>query len=500
MSAFTSKGFLMPRARKYVRDPVTRKLIDGLSVHKKSGRYYSLEEDGTRVYFGTNLPLAIFRFRQWQAERSGDVTSAINFKTAVAAQDYVKALETIEDLRESPDARIRGLVEFVDRQIEQIVYHDPHALDIAREIASNPEASDIVIDEGTNAVLWGRIREMLLTNPARFEERTGLKVQVIDAPDTSPTLKRIGDLYQDKVDILDKTKQKAETWWKEFKKGVAPAKTVGEVTVDHVRNYRDTMLAKGYAPKTIAHRFQAVRTLLRNAQVEGHSCPELTQLLDHCQMLKPPRQSGGGNPHPIDRKDLHKLLAKADTVDSALILIGLNCAMLAKELSALDQADVDLDKGVVATRRRKKGQVVRAAVLWERTIQALREYLEAFPHDTAALFIGRTMRRWKGKTMPTGGGGRMSEHTIRNRFKRLREKAAVDDNVKFEDLRDGAQTSAVEGGADPLQADVLLGHQTGIRDRYLQRNPWYVKNACEAVEKTYFGPEEKTGEEDDGKA
>jgi len=36
----------MPRPRKYVRDPATRKPVDGLSFHKKSGRYYSLEEDG----------------------------------------------------------------------------------------------------------------------------------------------------------------------------------------------------------------------------------------------------------------------------------------------------------------------------------------------------------------------------------------------------------------------------------------------------------------------
>lgn len=91
----------------------------------------------------------------------------------------------------------------------------------------------------------------------------------------------------------------------------------------------------------------------------------------------------------------------------------------------------------------------------------------------------------------TGSGDRISEHTIRNRFKRVRTKAKVDDCVKFEDLRDGAQTAAVEGGADPLQADVLLGHQTGIRDRYLQRNPNYVADACEAVERYYFGPKKK---------
>jgi len=60
-------------------------------------------------------------------------------------------------------------------------------------------------------------------------------------------------------------------------------------------------------------------------------------------------------------------------------------------------------------------------------------------------------------------------------------------SVEPEDFRDGSQTAAVEGGADPLQADVLPGHKTGMRDRYLKRNPRYVADACKKVEAYYFG-------------
>lgn len=71
-------------------------------------------------------------------------------------------------------------------------------------------------------------------------------------------------------------------------------------------------------------------------------------------------------------------------------------------------------------------------------------------------------------------------------FGKIRDKAGL--TVKFEQLRDGGQTAAIEGGADPIHADILMGHKIpGVRDNYLARNPNMVADACEAIEQHYFG-------------
>lgn len=54
--------WVMPPQRKYIRD-ANRKLVDGLSIHKPSGRHYSIDDDGKRRYWGTDRPEAIRRFR-----------------------------------------------------------------------------------------------------------------------------------------------------------------------------------------------------------------------------------------------------------------------------------------------------------------------------------------------------------------------------------------------------------------------------------------------------
>ncbi len=329
----------------YWVDPRTNKPIVGLSRRSYDDRFYATQNRNKT--FGTDPEEAVFRFYQWKAR---EAQSSVTLEDS-PGEDGTLDITRLQEHLEAPFTLVLG--------------------------KDGPALKTDVPEE----VFWAKVRELILKDLPEFSRKVSLNVQVLDKPVESISLGKVGDLYEAKTDVTPKTKAKMKKWWEEFTEAVAPSKTVADITVDHVRRYRDGVLGMGFGPKTIAHRFHAIRTLLRNAQVEGYSSPELTLLLDHCKMLKPPRQSNGGDPHPVSRGDLEKLLAKADVIDTALILMGLNCAMLAKELSDLDQEDIDLDKGVLVTRRQKKGQVVRAAVIWPRTCRAVRRYLKAFPHD-----------------------------------------------------------------------------------------------------------------------
>ena len=79
-----------------------------------------------------------------------------------------------------------------------------------------------------------------------------------------------------------------------------------------------------------------------------------------------------------------------------------------------------------------------------------------------------------------------ANHIGRN-FRRRRTDAELPEEVKFDNIRDGAYTAAVDGGADVNQAKMLAGHRVGISDHYLKRNPAMVADACRAIGEAYFG-------------
>jgi site-specific recombinase XerD len=82
---------------------------------------------------------------------------------------------------------------------------------------------------------------------------------------------------------------------------------------------------------------------------------------------------------------------------------------------------------------------------------------------------------------------RWSTKTATNQYRRLRKEAGVDEEVKCEDLRDGAYTSAIDSGADLTQAKLLAGHSTGISDHYTMRKPTMVHDAIMGIYRAYFG-------------
>jgi integrase len=124
---------------------------------------------------------------------------------------------------------------------------------------------------------------------------------------------------------------------------------------------------------------------------------------------------------------------------------------------------------------RGKTGVPRVAVLWHRTLDAIREYQTPAPHQSVSLFVSRS------------GVPFNANHMGRN-FRRRRAEAGLPDSVTFDSIRDGAYTAATRGGAIVDQARMLGGHRvSGVSDYYLKRNPQMAAEACAAIEKAYFG-------------
>ena len=204
----------------------------------------------------------------------------------------------------------------------------------------------------------------------------------------------------------------------------------------------------------------------------------MRRLLDLCEMLVPPR-ANGKDPNPIARQHFEQLLSVCDSKWKAAYLLALNAALYPSEVADVRKTEIDLDAKTLRMDRGKTG-IVRIAVLWDRTVDAIREYQAEHPHESDYVFISEEGQPYN------------ANHVGRN-FRRRRKLAGLPFSVQFAHIRDGAETAAIEGGADLTQARLLAGHCAGISDHYVRRNPKMVADACEAIEAAYF-PEDSQGQ------
>jgi len=106
---------------------------------------------------------------------------------------------------------------------------------------------------------------------------------------------------------------------------------------------------------------------------------------------------------------------------------------------------IDLEKRTLLETRTKTG-VPRIGVLWQRTIDAIKAYQDEHPHDFETVFVSEIGRPYTPKHL-----GRL--------FRSIRDKAGVDETVSFDMIRDGANSAAIDGNADPVHVEMLLGHK-----------------------------------------
>ena len=178
-----------------------------------------------------------------------------------------------------------------------------------------------------------------------------------------------------------------------------------------------------------------------------------------------------------------KIFSIADVIYRCAMLCALNFGMKEAELVdiRLEQRkgrknpDIDLNEKTISKPRTKTG-IIGVAIVWDRTVDAINEMLEYTQNKSEFLFLNHS-------------DNVMKPRNINKWWQRIRKQAGIDDSVKFEHIRDAAQTVPID--YDPtlhFETKLLLGHSiSGVTNNYLHRRPNMTKRVCSVLEEHYFG-------------
>ncbi|MEM4729348.1 MAG: tyrosine-type recombinase/integrase [Thermoplasmata archaeon] len=161
--------------------------------------------------------------------------------------------------------------------------------------------------------------------------------------------------------------------------------------------------------------------------------------------IKPPRR-GLPIPKYLTEDEMSCLLAAAhgDKRDTAILLTLGYSGLRVGELCALDVEDIDFSEGVINVRS-GKGDKGRIALIDEKTIKALKDYLDSRAVSTGPLFI-------------SARGKRITERRVEKLVKKYAMLAGIKKTVTPHVLRHTFATALLKRGADIRIIQQLLGH------------------------------------------
>jgi len=189
-----------------------------------------------------------------------------------------------------------------------------------------------------------------------------------------------------------------------------------------------------------------------------------------------PVKKGHGRKHnrgAISWEELEKLFALAGVVDTALLLLGLNCGFGNTDIGTLKLCDIDLDAATVSHPRPKTG-VERNFCLWPETVDILKTYIanhRGRPSNEKVaelVFIGKRGNAFCWEHLDEDGKYKRSD-AIKNRFRRLYKKAGLKRPYGrgFYCLRHTFATLIGFGSNDLREVQAALGQRTiSIQDVY----------------------------------
>jgi len=288
-------------------------------------------------------------------------------------------------------------------------------------------------------------------------------------------LKRLRAIYKERATCAKQSRNQVLARFNDFCSSTG-ADTVPELTTKILIDW-SAQMAQTYKRETVKFYIGCVRTVLNAGIKVGEDVEQIESLKRRMKVISLPPIGDEAEPHPISPEHFHKLLAtvaETRTPDlwRAWLLLSLNAALYMEDLCSLKWDDLDLTEGYYLSRRKKRGRCIRAAVLWDESIAALKAI----------------SRRGESPYVFTSTHGtRYNRNTKINDFKDLCKKAGVE-GVTWSHLRDGAYTAACNAaGVDEKFARILAGHKApGEQDKYVQRNPKCVAPACQAVYAHYF--------------
>lgn len=224
-------------------------------------------------------------------------------------------------------------------------------------------------------LLWPWLRTMLLHKPEVVAQHVAIPqlatLSQWDLPKDSITLNSLIKAYEDHSKATKIVKRKVRQAWDEMTT-VTGAKTLRDLTTELLVTYSDHVNAQqNHGPVYKACKFGRVKHVISHGKKRGFNAAEIRGALDRCDVLARPTQPPKADPKPISKADFHKLMEKADTLHKAILLVSLNCCMYCSEALSFEWEEIDFENSVYLSRREKTG-ITRAAVLWPRTLAALK--------------------------------------------------------------------------------------------------------------------------------
>ncbi|MBM4004530.1 MAG: tyrosine recombinase XerC [Planctomycetes bacterium] len=222
-----------------------------------------------------------------------------------------------------------------------------------------------------------------------------------------------------------------------------------QIQVSQLRRYVAAMHEAGYAKSTVARRLASLRSFFRFCQREG------VVASNPAKPLRNPKAERK-LPHFLSTEELKKLLAAPSSRtylglrDRAILEIMYSSGLRVSETVGLNDADLDLDAGVL--RVRGKGKRERLAPVGSFARQALERWLQKRKtKETAAgnrpVFVNRF-------------GTRLTTRSVARMLEKLLAKTGLDLRTSPHTLRHSFATHLLDRGADIRSVQELLGHKS----------------------------------------
>ena len=498
-----TKRIARGRPAKYAHDH-TGKPVVGLSFDKANNSYFNTHwktENINRQNFGNDKSEAIARFRIWQSEKQGQTTK-------LDAQPHQVQIETTVTRKHSEaylkwrDEYIKTFSEEQKKELNEAVWQGRFpALSDKVEFGTDAESAEFFQKKGYDVqqqltllegIFWQNARELILSDIHKARKLLNLPI-VLDGKvisEKSVTLQELGELYFEKrrkpMSIV--YKKDGLRFWKEFCQCVAVPR-VGDVSLELIDRYEDYLYASvkkhAWSSATLNNRIAMIKTVFANAMKRVTSPSDIEHLrivLQYCTRLTR-AEKAKVNPNPISKENFIRMLnSTEDKTYKAILLLSLNCGMRESDIIEIKitprkgqpHADINLHEKILAMPRPKTG-IIRVAVLWDRTVAAIREMLQERRVDSEYLFLNSADRKMKATN-------------INKWWARQRKIAKIDKSVKFEHIRDATQTIPLDDDPKSLvETNLIMGHSVkGMANNYLERRPRMVRRACATIENYFF--------------
>ena len=195
------------------------------------------------------------------------------------------------------------------------------------------------------------------------------------------------------------------------------------------------------------------------------------------------------NRSAISWEELEKLFAVASVVDTALLLLGLNCGFGNTDIATLKFCDIDLEEATIS-HARPKTNVSRHFSLWPETVEILKTYIKKHRGQPAKeefselVFVNRKGNPMCFERIDEDGKFRRSD-SIKNRFIRLYKKAGLKRPYGrgYYCLRRSTATFVGLVSNDPSQVQAILGHASISMQKFYRDD--LSQKAKEAQEKIH---------------